>query len=418
MDILMIFVGVVLGAVATWLVLRARSTTLRVELQTKLEAAQEKLEEYKRYQEESQKGISQTFGSLASEALKSNNEVFLQLANQAFAAQIAQGRGDLDLRRQAVEELVKPLSDSLRYIEKDRREAYGSLREQIGNMTRGQGQLERETRNLVQALRAPQVRGRWGEMTLRRVAELAGMVERCDFFEQPVLGGEGRGKRPDMVVHLPNERRIAVDAKTPLDGYLQSIEADTEEERASALGRHARQLRERIRELSGKSYWASLGYTPEFVVLFLPGEFFLGPALKEEPSLLEDAMKERVVLATPSTLISLLHAVAYGWREEQLAEHTRRISELGREVHDRVATWAGYLDKLRVSLERCVDAYNDSVGSLERRVLVSARRIKELGIATDKEIPELPPIESKTRMLAGMERDSVDSDSTDSQQSA
>ena len=396
MDFLWFVVGVVVGALLAWLVLRVRATAVRVELQTKLDAA-----------EEVEKRVQQAFASLASEALRSNNESFLQLAKQSLETQLTKAQGALDLRRQAVEELVKPLSEALHDIEKNRQEAYGGLKKQVETVAQGQGQLADETRRLVQALRVPQVRGRWGEMTLRRVAELAGMVDRCDFAEQQVLNGDHRGQRPDMVVYLPNERCVAVDAKTPLDAYLQAIESGTDKERATALQKHARQVRDRIHELSSKSYWASLGYTPEFVVLFLPGEFFLGPALQEDPKLLEDGMHEKVVVATPSTLIALLHAVAYGWREEQLAENAREISDLGRQLHDRVAVWAGHVEKMRNSLLNAVDTFNDSVGSLEHRVLVSARRFTELGISTDKEITRISSIEVTPRPLTSVEKDGV-----------
>jgi DNA recombination protein RmuC len=345
--------------------------------------------------------MSQEFTALASEALKNNSEAFMQQAKDTLSAKLDQSQSDLQHRQEAVAALVKPIEEKLGQLEKSGRETYGGLREQIKNLVGTQGQLEGETRKLVQALRAPQVRGRWGEMTLRRAVELAGLVERCDFSEQRSLRGreDGRLSRPDMIVHLPSNRHIAVDAKTPLDAYLESIEADSDEDRNKALHRHARLLRERVSELSGKSYWDSLDGAPEFVVLFLPGEFFLGPALQVSPGLLEEAMDERIIVATPSTLISLLLAVAHGWREERLAENTKRIGELGREVHDRVAIWADHLVKLGNALDGAVSAFNESVGSLERRVLVSARRIKEQGISSEKDIPEIVPVDLAPRSL-------------------
>ena len=397
MEYLWFAIGLAVGAVAVGLALHFRGIAQRVELDTT-----------RKMQKEMDQRVSQAFGSMASEALKSNSESFLQLARTSLDTQLTRAQGDLDLKRQAVEGLVKPLSDTLGQMEKSRQEAYGGLKQQIEVMAQGQTQLAGETRNLVEALRSPQVRGRWGEMTLRRVAELAGMVERCDFVEQQVISGEDRDGRPDMVVLLPNDRRIAVDAKTPLDGYLQSVEADTEEERTTALKRHARQMRDRIKELSAKSYWSSLGYTPEFVVLFLPGEFLLGPALQQQPMLLEDAMKDRVVLATPSTLISLLHAVAYGWRQEALTENAREISDMGRELHDRVATWASHIERIGDSLSKAVDTFNQSVGSLEHRVLVSTRRFKELGVTTEKEVPEISPIERQPRLLSPVTDDDTE----------
>ncbi len=341
--------------------------------------------------------LSQQFGSLASEALNRNNESFLRLANQTLEKHLADAKGDLETRKQRVEGLVKPLAESLREMERERQTAYGGLKQLVEAMSESQQTLVGETRHLTQALRNPQVRGRWGEMTLRRVAELAGMVENCDFVEQPTLTEESGHLRPDMVVNLPSRRRIAVDAKTPLNAYLEAIEADNDEARSSALKQHSRQVRDRAKELANKSYWASLDYSPEFVVLFLPGDVFLGAALQEDPEILERAMREREVIATPSTFIALLHVVAYGWRQEQLADNARRISELGREMHDRLATWAGHLVSLRDSLSRTVEAFNRSVGSLEHRVLVSGRQFKSLGIGSDKDVPQVPPIDLALR---------------------
>ncbi len=375
MNILWFLAGVALGGIIAWLVLR----TNKVALETKLKAA-----------EEAQTGLSQTFDSLAAAALRSNNETFLQLAKQVLETQLTHAQGDLDQRKQAVEALVKPLKETLDKLEQERQKAYGGFEKMTET-------LAKETRNLSQALRTPQVRGRWGESTLRRVAELSGMVEHCDFIEQVSIAGEGAVKRPDMIVFLPNQCRIVIDAKTPLDAYLQSIEADSEESRQAALKQHARQVKDRFRELAAKSYWASLEFTPEFVVLFLPGEPFLSAALQEDPSLLEDAMNEKVVLATPASLFCLLIAVSHGWRQEQLTENARRISQLGREIHDRIADWAGHLDTLGAHLKKAVESFNDSIGSLEHRVLVSARRFKEFGVPGEKEVPELSEVNTAVR---------------------
>ena len=407
MDFIGLFAGIVIGAglgiPLTWLVLRLRFSEARVSLETRLNASDQRLRDYQQLHEDTTRKMSDTFNSLASDALKSNNESFLQLAKQALETQHAEAQGDLDLRTHAIESLVKPLSETLTRLEGQRQSDFGGLKQMAESMVKGQQELAAETRNLSQALRTPQVRGRWGEMTLRRVAELAGMVRNCDFAEQEVLGGQAGGKRPDMVVHLPNERRIAVDAKTPMDAYLQAVEAESEQARSAALKHHSRQVRDRVRELANKSYWAALGYTPEFVVLFLPGEFLLGPALQEDPGLMEQAMRDRVVIATPSTLISLLHAVAYGWRQEQLAVNAQDISTLGQEMHDRLAVWANHLVRLRDSLAKSVEAFNDSVGSLEHRVLVSSRRFKQMGIGGDKEVPSIEPIALTLRALSGPE---------------
>lgn len=457
MDSLSLLLGLGIGGVAgglvAWTAARARATRVQVELEARLRATEEKLQEQKRLQEEATARLTETFKSLAYEALSKNNESFLQLANQSLSRTLTQAQGELELRRQAVEgvtdralqsineslsrtvsqvqselelrrqaveAMVKPLAEALNAMERERQSAYGSLKQLVESMARDQEALARETRNLAQALRTPHVRGRWGEMTLRRVAELAGMVPHCDFLEQETLDMEAGSKRPDMVVHLPNRRLIAVDAKTPLEAYIQAIEAQTEEERNAALRRHARQVRDRVQELASKSYWTALGFTPEFVVLFLPGEFLLASALREAPELVEHAMQSRVVIATPFTLVSLLHAVAYGWRQEALAENAMQVSRLGRDLHDRLVTWAGHLVKLRESLIKCVDVFNDSVGSLEHRVLVSARRFKEMGVAGDKEVPIVEPVGLRPRALAAIEppadapRDGATADQRDS----
>jgi DNA recombination protein RmuC len=393
---LALVLGLALGGVIVWLISTLRGAKLRADLQ----ATQERLsEEFRRTQDQTRAQLSDTFKALAAEALQSNNEMFLQSAKQVLEKHLVQAQGDLELRKQAVEQLVKPLGEALKDVERQRESAYGSLKQLVESMEQQQT-LEKETRNLVQALRTPYVRGRWGELTLRRVAELAGMVAYCDFVEQETLeGSEQERKRPDMVVRLPSQRLIAVDAKVPLEAYLRAIEADSEQARNEALQQHTRQVSERVRELASKSYWTALGYTPEFVVLFLPGEPFLAEALRQEPSLLEQAMAQRVVVATPSTLIALLHAVAYGWRQEQIADNARRIGELARELHDRIVVWAGHLVKVGDSLDKTVEAFNASVGSLERRVLISARRFKELGVSSDKAVPEIEELQIKARAL-------------------
>ena len=388
MSIVWFVIGLFSGALLCWLVLRVRATATEVKLKTQLEMAQK-----------AQEDLSATFNLLAAKALQSNNDAFLQLANQVLETRMTQAQGDLDLRKQAVAEMVNPLKTALEKIEKDRNTAYGGFQTMTSQMVKAQEELAKQTRNLTSALRTPQVRGRWGESTLRRVVELVGMVEYCDFAEQSSIDTEGTLKRPDMIVSLPNERKIVVDAKTPLDAYLQAIEAESDESRVTALKRHAKQVRDRCGELAAKSYWAALDYTPEFVVLFLPGEPFLSAALQQDPKLLEDAMSRKVVLATPASLFCLLHAASYGWKQEKLAENALHISQLGREIHDRIADWASHLVKLGDSLEKAVDSFNNSVGSLEHRVLVSARRFKELGISSDKEVPEVSPLDIAVRAI-------------------
>ncbi len=401
MDYLWFCMGLALGTLTAGTVFYFRSLAKRAELEAQIAAAKENQDDFETH-------VLQTFSAMAAEALKSSNETFLQLAEQSLRTQVVRAQGELDQRKQSIDDLIKPLQESLREIEKHRQEAYGSLKQQVESMVTGQEKLTRETGHLSQALRAPQVRGRWGEMTLRRVAELAGMVERCDFFEQEVFSSRLGDQRPDMVVHLPSNRLIAVDAKTPLDAYLRSLEAQNDEEKNSALKNHARQLKDRVHELSAKTYWTSLGFTPEFVILFLPGEFFLEPALKEEPGLLEEAMRDKVVLATPSTLVSLLQAVADGWRQEKIAENAREISDLGRELHDRLYTWATQIQRHRDNLEKAVASFNESIGSLEGRVLVTARKFKDMGVTIEKEIPEITVIDRAPRVLTGDGNNSLD----------
>jgi DNA recombination protein RmuC len=348
--------------------------------------------------------LAEAFQALSGEALKQNNEAFLNLAKTSFQTLQAEAKGELAQRQQAIDELVKPLSDSLhrydeqiRQLEQSRQAAYGGLDQHLKLLAESQQRLQQETGNLVNALRAPAVRGRWGEITLKRVAELAGMVAHCDFYEQEsVTVDEGR-LRPDMVVQLPGGRQIIVDAKTVLAGYLEAHEATNEGERTNGLRRHAAQVRSRMDELSLKAYWSQFDQAPEFVVLFLPGEQFLGAALEQDPRLIEDGFAQGVVLATPTTLMALLRAVAYGWRQERLTEHAEEAGRLGKELYERMAVLAEHLNDVGQSLGKSVLAYNKAVGSLETRILPAARRFKELGVSSDKDIPSLGPVEVVSR---------------------
>jgi len=382
MEILWFFIGLFFGGVIVWLVFNARTASTRIVLETKLKAT-----------EEAQQKFSQTFESIATSALRNNNESFLQLANQNFATHLTQAQGDLDLRTQAVAALVKPLKDALDDVEKERLNAYGGF-------TQMTALLAKETKDLTMALRTPQGRGQWGQSTLRRVVELVGMIEHCDFTEQPTISTEGAILRPDMIVHLPNQRQVVVDAKAPSlwwEDYLQADKAESEEAREISLNLLAKHIREHSRKLAAKSYWSALSDATEFVVLFLPGEPLLAAALKQDPELLEDAMSERIVLATPASLYCLLHVVNHGWKQQQLAENARRISILGREIYDRIADWNVHLVKLGEALEKAVVEFNRSIGSLENRVLVSARRLKDLGVNSDKDIPETSQIDVTIR---------------------
>jgi DNA recombination protein RmuC len=344
----------------------------------------------------------------ASAALRDNADVFLKLAREAFGREQASIQGTWREREQAFQALVEPIRSALEKteaqvlaLERERREAFVSLRSQIETLAQGHSALQRETRNLVTALRRPEVRGRWGELTLRRVVELAGLSEHCDFTEQPSVGEAGGMQRPDLVVHMPEGRKLVIDAKTPLEGYLDAIDAPTEELRAQALARHAQQVEARVRELASKAYWAQFEHSPEFAVLFLPGDQFLSTALAERPELLEHALRTGVIIATPSTLIALLKAVAYGWRQAVVAENAAVIRDLGQELHKRLASFVAHLARTGRALGGAVDAYNSAVGSLERQVLPGARRFTELGAAPGEPIASPEPIERLVREPPG-----------------
>lgn len=345
--------------------------------------------------DKAQQQLREAFRALASEALQQNANQFLTLARKTFEGEQKDAAVQLEQRKQAIESLVKPLKEhldqynsSLQQIENARREAYGSLKTQLGALLEDQRKLRDETANLVTALRRPEVRGRWGEMQLRRVAELAGMIEHCDFVEQGSHTAESGRLIPDMVVKLPSNRHVVVDAKTPLDAFLRAIESPDENQRNAYLDQHAQQIQTQVDNLSNKQYSKQFDRSPDFVVLFIPGEGFLYPALQRRPTLLEDAMTCGVVIATPTTLISLLKVIALGWRQEQLAQNAQRISKLGRELHERLCTALEHVERLGSSLEKSVKAYNDLVGSLESRVLSSARKFEEWGAGAPGSLPE------------------------------
>jgi DNA recombination protein RmuC len=321
-------------------------------------------------------------------------------------------KGDLDKRQQAIGELVKPVKESLEKvdakiqdIEKAREGAYQGLRQQVSALLDTQKELRAETSNLVKALRRPQVRGRWGEIQLRRVVEMAGMLDHCDFFEQQSTETEDGRLRPDLLVRLPGGKTIVVDSKAPLSAYLDAIEAPDENQRAAKLREHAGQVRGHVQALGRKSYFEQFDRAPEFVVLFLPGEVFFSAALEHDPELIEIGVRQNVIVATPTTLIALLRAVAYGWRQERLAENAQQISDLGKELYKRLADLSGHVAKVGKALGAATQAYNRAVGSLESRVLVSARKFKDLGTATGgSEIEELPPVDAAPRLLRSHSR--------------
>lgn len=350
--------------------------------------------------------LANTFNQLSDEALNRNNNQFLKLAEENLKRFQSEAKSDLGNKEKAIEQMLKPINEALENtrkqiheIEKERKETYGSLNATITQMAQNQQQLQQETHNLVQALRRPEVRGQWGEMTLRRLAEISGMVAHCDFFEQTHTQTETGGIRPDMIVRLPESREIIVDAKTPLDAYLSAVQAGDESERKRELKRHAQVIRSRVRELSRKNYWAEFSQSPEFVVLFVPGEQFLSAALEVDPALLEDSMSQNIILATPTNFIALLRAVSYGWKQQALAENAEVIRELGETLYKRLSTFGNHLGKLGNSLGSSVNHFNSAVGSLERQVLPGARKFTEMGISTKSEISDLPPIEQQPRQV-------------------
>jgi DNA recombination protein RmuC len=394
--------GAVLGALLAQLRAVRRIEGLRIELaaaQVRLESIALQDADRLKLLEQSETRLRAAFDSLAGETLRTNSELFLRLSREALGRDQVIAQGALKERELAIAHLVEPLRAALerteaqvQALERERRDAFTTLRTQIETLAGGQAQLQRETRNLVTALRRPEVRGRWGELTLRRLVELAGLSEHCDFTEQLQVVGEEGALRPDLVVHMPDARDLVIDAKTPLDAYLASLEAPSDEERQQSLRRHAQQVETRVRELASKSYWTQFERSPEFAVLFLPGDQFLSAALAERPELLESALGQSVIIATPSTLIALLKAVAYGWRQSAVAHNAALIRDLGQELYRRLGTFNGHLGRMGQRLGSAVEAYNAAVGSLERQVLPQARRFSELGVTADAPLAQLEPI--------------------------
>ena len=382
--------------------LRAENARLDAELAVERRRAEERIAAL----DEARDQLRETFGAMASEALKHNSGEFLKLAQENLKAFHIHAEGSLTQKEKAVENLVKPIREALektelqiRRMENDRKEAYGSLTKHLETMAESQRLLQGETRNLVQALRRPEVRGQWGELTLKRLAELAGMVDRCDFYEQEQVQTEAGRARPDMIVRMPDGREIVVDAKTPLDAYLSAVEAADDAARKRELERHARKVRERVRELSAKAYWQQFRNAPDFVVLFIPGDQFLTAALDQDRTLIEDALAAKVILATPTSLVALLRAIAFGWRQDALTENAEIIRKVGEDLYQRLGTFAEHLTKMGRSLDASVAAYNKAVGSFDTRILPGARKFTELGITAKSELAEADPIERAARAV-------------------
>lgn len=438
-PVLYLIVGLVLGAAAAWLIFKARlegraassdvlvgelrkqasekdsalvrireeldsERSMKVRAETELKSSEDALREQKALIETMKKELTDTFGALSAAALKSSSEDFLRLANEYLGKALSETKGRLGEHQTAMDGLVAPLRESLQTYEKHlgeievkRGQAYASLDEQIKMLAETHHRLQKETGSLVAALRKPHVRGRWGEVTLRNAVELAGMSAHCDFSEQVTVDAESGRLRPDMVVRLPGGRDIVVDSKVSMEALLDAAHAQTEEEKRDALKRHSQHVREQINRLSSKAYWSQFPKSPELAVLFV-GEAALVSALESEPTLMEDSMSRRVLIATPTTLFALLSAVSYGWRQEQVAKNAERIGDLGKELFERVKVWTEHMNDISVSLGKAVEAFNKATGSFDLRILPSVRKFKELG-AAQGEVPELKQIEKKPRSL-------------------
>ena len=406
--------GLVVGVLLTWLIYRRRQRTLLLRIKNQEALQQEREIAF----EAANAQLTRAFSALANQSLQANSESFLRLAEQNLGVQQEKAKRELSEREQAVENLVKPIRDALdasqkqiAALERSRSEAYGSIRTQLEAMQASQQSLTQETQNLVKALRRPEVRGRWGELTLRRLVELAGMVEHCDFQEQVHTSGEGQIIRPDMIVRMPDRRELVVDVKTPLDAYLEAVEAENDAQRKLGLERHAKNVHAHIRMLASKAYWDQFDESPEFVILFIPGDQFLSAALNEKPDLIEYALSKQIILATPTSLVALLKAVAYGWRQLALADNAKEIRALAEELYGRLATFVGHMNRMGRQLASSVENYNRAVGSLERSVLPGARKFVELGIHEKKGMEKLETLDPVPRTMiesSGEEEDAAE----------
>jgi DNA recombination protein RmuC len=406
--VITLILGLAIGVTIGWLLSRPAHAGLRTELDKERAVHAERLKAY----HDAESKLRDAFQALSADALKTNNEAFLQLAETRMREARTEAAGDIDARKKAIEDLLAPMAKTLEQVDREikdserrRAESGAQLMQRIVSLdTAGQG-LRDETRRLTDALKRPGVRGRWGELQLKRVVELAGMLEYCDFMEQHTMQGPDDERiRPDVIVRLPGGKRIVVDAKAPLDAYLRALEAPDEIARLNLMGEHARQVRQHISQLSAKSYFEKVASTPEFVVMFLPGEMFFSAALEHDPSLIECGVEKRVIPASPTTLIALLRAVAYGWQQEAMEENARKISDLGKNLYEAVRTLGDRFQTLGTRLKSTLESYNDAVGSLEGNVLVKARKFKELQAGNGgEEIKPLEPIDRVPRMLQAAE---------------
>lgn len=379
----------------------------RVAAETQLAAVQVNLEEQKKLLSEATVKLTDTFNALSAEALKSNNQAFLDLAKKTLENLITESKGDLGKRQEAIDGIVKPLQETLKRYETQlhemenlRHEDHGTLTQHLNDLQKTQNSLQKETVALVTALKTPQVRGRWGEVTLRRAVEMAGMSQYCDFEEQPSIDTEEGRRRPDLIVKLPAGRTVVVDAKVPLKAYMEAMEAQSEEAREAAFLRHAEAVRKYMKDLGSKSYWSQFHPSPDFVVLFLPGESFFSAALEQDRQLIEDGIAGGVVLATPTTLITLLRTVAYTWQQQDVSKNAQRIWETGQELFERITRFAEHLAGIRKGLNDAANAYNTALGSWESRLLPGVRKLKELGaVSGGKEVPEVEPVNTALREL-------------------
>jgi len=410
MDLIIgLVVGILLGAVVVYFLISAahgktkqQLASVEAKYEAELKAADDKL----KLLEEARDSLKDSFKALSADALSKNNESFIKLAEENLKKHQQSAKDDLEKRQQAITKTVEPVSQTLKAfsdrvnkIEERRIESEGGIKKELQKLSEMHLRLDQSTSSLVQALRAPQVRGQWGEMHLRRTVEMAGMINYCDFEEQSsVETEEGQRQRPDMLIRLPNERRVVVDSKVPIAAYLDALETDSIEVQSERMQAHARHLRTHIKDLSTKAYWSQFENAPEFVVLFVPNEAIFSAALEEDPSLIELGVENKVILATPTTLIALLKAVAYGWQQEAITREAKEIASLGKEIYDRLSVVIGHFVKLGKSIDQSVGNYNKAMNSVDSRLMVTARKFESLESASSEQLPDINQIEKRPNL--------------------